>query len=229
MRDNFNKAFELVIGSEGGFQNDPSDRGNWSGGRVGVGENRGTKYGISTMSYKSLDIKNITLDQARAIYKKDYWDRNQCDKLPGGVDYMVFDISVNHGVKDGATFLQRAVGSNPDGDIGPATLRAVGLKKPKDILKELSVVRLFDYLSLKMWPRFGLGWSRRLMEVLVSASEMLDSSASHAVIDEPILRNLTGAPTLDQSKAGPTMLVLTKDTEPEEVQSRWASLWKRVR
>ena len=174
MRENFSKAFELTIGHEGGFQNDPNDRGNWSTGIIGKGVNRGTKYGVSAMSYPTLDIKNLTVAQAEAIYKKDYWDRNSCDRLPAGVDYLVFDISVNHGVKDGAVFLQQAIGAKPDGDIGPTTLAMVARKNPQEIIEELCVVRAFDYISLGSFGRYGTGWFRRLMKTLTQADDMLD-------------------------------------------------------
>ena len=57
---NFDKAFELLIGHEGGYTTNPKDAGNWTGGKQGVGVNKGTKYGIAANSYPSLDIKNLT-------------------------------------------------------------------------------------------------------------------------------------------------------------------------
>jgi lysozyme family protein len=42
----FDKAMLPLIEHEGGFQNDPDDSGNWTGGKVGVGELKGTKWGI---------------------------------------------------------------------------------------------------------------------------------------------------------------------------------------
>lgn len=176
MKQNYDKSFSLVIGSEGGFQNDPNDRGNWTTGVIGKGQNKGTKYGVSAMSYPRLDIKNLTLAQAKAIYKEDYWDACRCDELPAGVDYLVFDIAVNHGVKDGATFLQRSVGATPDGVIGPRTLAAVAARRPQAIAEELCVVRAFDYISLGSFSRFGRGWMRRLMHTLTAADDMIEAA-----------------------------------------------------
>jgi lysozyme family protein len=45
--DDFLKAFQIVINVEKGFQDDPGDGGNWTGGAVNRGLLRGTKYGIS--------------------------------------------------------------------------------------------------------------------------------------------------------------------------------------
>src|SRR5690554_3598272 len=61
----FDLVFERLIGHEGKFTDVRGDRGNWTSGRVGAGELKGTKYGISAMSYPHLDIKAITLEQAK--------------------------------------------------------------------------------------------------------------------------------------------------------------------
>ena len=58
----FEDAFARLIGNEGEFDDSPKDRGNWTGGAIGVGELRGTKYGISAAAFPTLDIKAITLD-----------------------------------------------------------------------------------------------------------------------------------------------------------------------
>lgn len=83
----FDTAFDIVIGAEGGYSNDPLDPG---------GE---TNFGISKRAYPSLDIKGLTLEQVKAIYFKDYW-------VPAGCGYiaedpmatLVFDCAVNQGV-----------------------------------------------------------------------------------------------------------------------------------
>ncbi|WP_236513543.1 glycosyl hydrolase 108 family protein, partial [Escherichia coli] len=60
---NFDQAFKVTIGHEGSFTLNKNDAGNWTGGKVGVGQLKGTKYGIAANSYPNLDIKNLTLDQ----------------------------------------------------------------------------------------------------------------------------------------------------------------------
>ena len=71
----FDTVFDRTIGSEGGFQADRRDRGNWTSGEVGKGELKGTKYGLSAMTYPDLDIKAITLQQAR---RRTLQDRVRC-------------------------------------------------------------------------------------------------------------------------------------------------------
>ena len=43
----FDEAFKRLIGHEGGYSTDRRDPGNWTGGRVGVGTLKGTKFGLA--------------------------------------------------------------------------------------------------------------------------------------------------------------------------------------
>lgn len=72
-------AFVLAEKIEGGYVNDPRDPG---------GE---TKFGISKRSYPREDIKALTRDRAITIYKRDYWDKPGCDKLPPKLAVALFD------------------------------------------------------------------------------------------------------------------------------------------
>jgi hypothetical protein len=76
----FDQIFDIVVRSEGGFTDNPADPGNWTGGRVGAGACRGTKFGISARAHPELDIAGLTLDQARSLYRREYWDRINGDR-----------------------------------------------------------------------------------------------------------------------------------------------------
>ncbi len=76
----FEMAVAVVLRHEGGFQRDPGDRGNWTGGAVGLGELRGTKFGISAASYPGEDIEGLTEERAREIYYKDFWCLGEADQ-----------------------------------------------------------------------------------------------------------------------------------------------------
>ena len=52
----------------------------------------------------------MTVDEAKAIYRKRYWDVQRCDELPAGVDYSVFDYGVNSGIGRSGKVLRRVVG-----------------------------------------------------------------------------------------------------------------------
>lgn len=168
--EQFNLAFERVIGHEGGLSRRPSDRGNWTSGKQGVGTLKGTKYGVSAMAYPHLDIANLTLDDARAIYKRDYWKPAGCDLLPAGISYAQFDVAVNQGVGDAIRFLQHAVGAKADGIIGPNTRRKIAAADPARTLREINARRIFDYMLLDhLDDEYGFGWARRAVDVLTAA------------------------------------------------------------
>ena len=88
----FDRAFEETISLEGGFSRDPDDNGNWTGGRKGLGELKGTKYGISAAQYPSLDIENLTPHGAKEIYRRDYWNPLRLDSIDNeAIQEDVFD------------------------------------------------------------------------------------------------------------------------------------------
>lgn len=163
---NFDQAFHTLLGHEGGFTEDPRDPGNWTGGRVGAGELRGTKFGIAANTYPNEDIRNLTVDRAKEIYRRDFWNPVRADELPAEVRYAVFDAAVNSGVRQAARWLQRAVGVRDDGVIGPITLGAVRATDPQVLLRRMLSARLRFMTDLPTWPTFGRGWARRIADLM---------------------------------------------------------------
>lgn len=148
----FDQCFDKLIGHEGGYVNDPRDPG---------GE---TNFGISKRAYPQVDIKNLTLDAAKAIYKRDYWDRAQCDKLPPQLAYLLFDAAVNSGIGQAIRFLQRAVNLADDGVLGPLTLAAVQRLDAESVATRYLAQRLEFMTKLSTWDTFGKGWARRIAD-----------------------------------------------------------------
>ena len=185
MQSNYDKAFELVIGHEGGFTDHRKDRGNWTSGRIGVGQLKGTKYGISAMAYPHLDIKNLTLDQSKAIYKKDYWDKVRADELPSGLDYLAFDMAVNHGTKQSIMFIQEALRVSADGRLGPITLGAIMKTPTKQLVTDIAIRRMLFYTNIKTWSTFKGGWTRRAFETLVHALDLVGAPLDQSKPEEP--------------------------------------------
>lgn len=161
--DNFANCFAFTLGAEGGYSNNPGDPGNWTGGAVGHGEVRGTKYGISASAYPALDIANLTEAQAEEIYRRDYWASLHGDELPLPVALVAFDAAVNAGPRRAVVWLQQACGQPADGVLGPATFAALTRADPVAIAREALVRRLEFSTHLATWPNFGLGWSRRII------------------------------------------------------------------
>jgi lysozyme family protein len=148
----FDQCFDKLISHEGGYVNDPRDPG---------GE---TKFGISKRAYPQVDIKNLSLDAAKAIYKRDYWDRAQCDKLPPQLAYLLFDAAVNSGIGQAIRFLQRAVNLADDGVLGPLTLAAVQRMDAESVASRYLGQRLEFMTKLSSWDTFGKGWARRIAD-----------------------------------------------------------------
>lgn len=168
---NYDEAFQRVIGHEGGLSLDRGDRGNWTTGVIGQGELKGTKYGISAMSYPHLDIKNLTLDEAKAIYYEDFWLRVKGDELHAALAYQLFDSAINHGIGNAIRILQRAVGVADDGRVGPLTLQAVRERGTDDTLKLFNAERIRFFVNISTFDRYGRGWMRRVADNLTYAAD----------------------------------------------------------
>ena len=168
----FDIVFERTFDSEGGFTANPKDRGNWDSGKVGVGELKGTKFGISAMSYPGIDIKNLTENQAKAIYYDDWWIGLDMDLFSQVMQFQMFDAAFNHGMRNASKIFQRAVGANPDGIIGNQTMRAAAMiKDDNDRCYRFIAERIRFFTKIKTFDEFGKGWMNRMADNLYYASE----------------------------------------------------------
>lgn len=150
----FNEVFDRLIGHEGGYVNNPKDPG---------GE---TNWGISKRSYPNVNIKQLTRDGAKAIYKRDFWDRINGDKLSPSLAYQAFDFAVNSGIETAIRYLQRALGVADDGYWGPATANALYKCSESDVVMLYLAERLEFMTKLKNWEDASRGWSRRIAQNL---------------------------------------------------------------
>jgi len=156
---NFDDAFQRVVGLEGGYVNDPLDAG---------GE---TRYGISKRAYPNEDIRNLTLDRAKAIYARDYWHPAGCDGAPDLLKFDLFDMAVNQGLSAAVKALQYAAGVVEDGSLGPQTLAAIARELPIRLLFRFDAARLVHYAECSdaNLVRFGRGWLHRCGENMRAA------------------------------------------------------------
>ena len=142
-------CISVIMDFEGGLVNDPKDSG-------GI-----TKFGISKRSYPNVDILNLTIAQAQAIYFRDYWVPIQASQLPKQLDLYVFDAAVNQGIHAALLMLQAACGVPQDGVIGAGTIAASGKISPTKYLAE----RALRYAASPQLSHFGLGWFNRLFNL----------------------------------------------------------------
>jgi lysozyme family protein len=130
----FAAAFAIVVGEEGGYVNNPADPG---------GE---TRYGISKRAYPNLDIAQLTLEEAKQIYQRDYWDKLNCDGMSWELALINFDCGVNQGISV-ARAIQRV------------TQNAAQFQAERGV----------RYATLPTFDQFGRGWMRRLFHVFKAA------------------------------------------------------------
>ena len=136
---NTDKVLNTILKHEGGFQISSKDKGNYNS----AGDLVGTNFGISAPVYEEYtgktpsvsDMKNITEDEAREIYKKSYITpvtKNLGIPPESDVFEQVVDMAVNHGYRNTVRIIQRAIGNiKDDGKAGPITKKAI-LKAIKD-------------------------------------------------------------------------------------------------
>lgn len=158
---NFDEAFVKLVGIEGGYVNDPADRG---------GE---TKFGLSARSYPGENIAGMTLERAKLLYQRDFWGPAGCDSVPDPVKYALFDTAVNTSApgscKTAICMLQRAVGEQDDGVLGPHTLQALQSMDPMRLLCRFLGFRGLYNVDCPTWGVHGKGWTRRVARLQTEA------------------------------------------------------------
>lgn len=126
----FETAVAFVLAREGGFSNNPADPGG------------ATNFGISQRAYPSVDIKALTVAEAKAIYHHDYWLAIGAENLPDDIKLIAFDTAVNS---------------------GPAEARRlIALGTPNKMI----AARLKHYTDNPNWSTFGKGWVHRIVDLL---------------------------------------------------------------
>ena len=158
----FRRTLEYEIGNDpdGAYTNDPLDPG---------GE---TKWGISKRAHPTVDIKNLTRDAAKEIYRAQYWAPLQLDAMDRMVASKLFDMGVNLGVRTTTSLLQEAcnyLGGDlvEDGLMGPATRGfVVSYRFPQDLVTALQGGQYKHYQGITLgrpeMKRFSRGWLRRV-------------------------------------------------------------------
>lgn len=163
---NYRNAILRVIEHEGGSKitNHVNDTGGL------------TKFGISQRAYPALDIASLTLEEAIAIYKRDYWDKILGDQIKSySVAFAIFDQAVNRGVKTAVKNAQKSVEIKDDGVMGPITLNAINAKYEGHFLERFIDISRNAYQSIvssnPSQSVFIKGWLNRLNSVADYAKE----------------------------------------------------------
>jgi len=156
MSARFEKFIPIVFKHEGGYVNDPDDLG---------GE---TNYGITKRRYPELDIKNLTKDEAKQIYYRDFYQKMGLIHI--GDDLLalhVMDMGINAGIKTAVSLLQELlVDCKVDGVLGPQTgeilLHALATTNMVTAYKAKRVERYYQVSTYRRNAKFLKGWIKRV-------------------------------------------------------------------
>ena len=170
MMDRFARCLVEVLKHEGGYVDHKKD----PGGATNLGVTKRVWEEWVGHEVTKDEIKALTRDDVKPLYRKKYWNVCRCDDLPAGLDYVVFDIAVNSGPRQAAKFLQSAVGATADGIIGNGTITCVNRSalSVKELIDTICNRRELFYKSLPTFPTFGHGWLKRNDEVRQKAIQM---------------------------------------------------------
>lgn len=169
MQSNWPQSFRLMLTSEGGFSNHPSD----PGGMTNLGVTKATWENWVGRKSDEAEMRGLTPKKVEPLYKKKYWDAVRGDELPAGISYLLFDFAVNAGVGRSIKTLQTAVGVTPDGGFGSITMAAVLAVDPVELIERFSQAKEDFYRSLTTFSTFGTGWLNRVADVKQHANLMV--------------------------------------------------------
>ena len=150
MSEQFDRAISDLLDAEGGYT---VDRGGAT--RYGVTQAVAWRYG-----YKG-DMRDLSIEKAKEIYAKEYWN-DFYDKLHYSVAYQLFDAAVNSGPTQSTKWLQKAIGVQDDGVLGPITMNAAKYFDSLKLVLLFNSARLEFMTGLSNWPQAGKGWARRI-------------------------------------------------------------------
>jgi hypothetical protein len=169
----FQKSLNHLWGHEGGYVNDPVDRG----GETNLGITRSTlksAYRKGLVSHS--DPKKLTREEATIIYKSEFWDKARADELPAGVGHVVFDMTVNHGPDNAARILQKALGIKTTKKINDTTIEAANKMAPEELIRRIHTARQAMYNNIvarkPSQKKFANGWQNRNDNVTAEALAM---------------------------------------------------------
>lgn len=166
---NFDLAIPTILRHEGGYVNNPADPGG------------ATNFGVSLRWLKSQglagdidhdgdvdinDIKAMTVDDAKALYHKFWWNPYNYDAiLPQAVATKIFDMAVNMGAPRAHKMVQQALNLTQDGVIGPKTLGLINTTNSLTLIQSLQNIQAQFYRDIvasnPARQQFLKGWLNR--------------------------------------------------------------------
>lgn len=175
--DPFGAALAHVLEMEGGYTNDPHDPGGPTNKGITLetfAAWRRADLGRDSRRELIAELKAISDEEVRAIYRRRYWRPAGCEEFTPTLAFFHFDAAVNHGVRGATRMLQEAVGAVVDGEIGPETRGKITRMPILKLIALYAAIRRKRYRELPHFWRFGKGWLRRVDRTLAGAREIED-------------------------------------------------------
>jgi len=169
MKENFDESLKAILKHEGGYVHHKLD----PGGMTNLGVTKKVWEAWVGHPVGEKEMRALTPDTVAPMYRKKYWDAVRADELPTGLDYLMFDFAINAGPGRAVRTMQKAIGTTPDGVIGPKTMAALKAADPTDLIAKFSMEKELFYKALPTFATFGKGWLRRVDEAKSHAVTML--------------------------------------------------------
>ena len=187
-RDDFSRAHAFTAKWEGGLSDHPAD----TGGLTAYGASLKFVEGIAAtqdgrdflerigvrLPVTRQSMRDVTPDQARAMFRQEFWNSLRLDDYPFGVALALYDAAVNCGGAQSVKFAQRGynacVGPNGvrlavDGKAGPLTRKALCAHATPAVLTAMLDARRRFYEELAAnkpsQAVFLDGWTNRVNDL----------------------------------------------------------------
>ena len=165
----FARALEHVLEMEGGFTDDPYDPGGPTNRGITLkvfADVEGRAARQASSAALQAELRRIAPIPCATSISRATGRRRTAPSSAPALAFFHFDAAVNHGVTGAMRLLQRAVGTDADGEIGPDTRAAIAALSVADVLQRYAEARRARYRALHHFWRFGRGWLARVDKTL---------------------------------------------------------------
>jgi lysozyme family protein len=165
VKENFDRAFTETLKHEGGFVNHPRD----PGGMTNLGVTKRVWEDYTGRQASEADMRALTPEKVKPLYRDRYWNKVSGDELPAGVDFVIYDFAVNSGPARAVRYAQKIAGATQDGAMGPKTLAKIkdycDQNGEEAFIQAYTDARMAFLEGRSTFNTFGRGWSRRVNDV----------------------------------------------------------------
>jgi lysozyme family protein len=164
------ECLEWLLPIEGGYVNDPVDRGGAT--NKGITQRELDSW-LKSKGRPTYNVADLTDVDCHDCYQDDYWLKLQADTFGKPLDLVLFDTAVNHGVSRAVKILQETLLLPADGVLGPVTVHSAQLDPAPVVALDMLIARAGFYTRIVQntpsQARFSNGWANRLDKLKIEA------------------------------------------------------------